>query len=472
MSSDEFAICARDISKHYVMFAQPEDRLKQMIVPRLQRALGQAPSRYFRDFAALNGVSFDIRRGETVGIIGRNGSGKSTLLQIVCGTLQPTSGSVEVNGRIAALLELGAGFNPEFTGRENVYLNAAILGLSRTEIDARFDSIARFADIGDFIEHPVKTYSSGMYVRLAFATAINVDPDILVVDEALSVGDEAFQRKCFARIEEIKERGGTILFVSHGAQTIVQLCDRAMLIDGGEKILEGAPKAIVNQYQRLVNSSAAAAADIRAQIMAMRGTPLEMIPSASNDQTEIATSVESGSLTKEISTSPVQINADSIVDYFDPTLISQSKVDMGLEIAAIREVKITTIGGKTVNCLSTGKRYCLEYTADFSSKASSVGFGFGLRNVQGFHFAGLACSANPLATIEAGQCIKARFEFPCNILPGTYFVTCHIMGSNGEGRKTLRRVVDAICFKVQPQEEFREVGLLALSIIATVETAD
>jgi lipopolysaccharide transport system ATP-binding protein len=239
MSFDETAIRINGVSKHYLMFERPEDRLKQMIVPRLQRLAGRPPRQYFRDFAALNGISFEVKRGETVGIIGRNGCGKSTLLQVICGTLPPTSGRVEVNGRIAALLELGSGFNPEFTGRENVYLNAAILGLSRRETEARFDAIARFADIGMFIDHPVKTYSSGMYMRLAFAVAINVDPDILVVDEALAVGDEAFSRKCYARIEEIKEKGATILFVSHSAQTVIQLCDRALLLDRGEKILEG-----------------------------------------------------------------------------------------------------------------------------------------------------------------------------------------------------------------------------------------
>lgn len=253
--SCEAAIRVRDLSKHFAMFERPQDRLKQMLVPRLQRAAGLAPKRYFQEFTALSGVSFEVARGETVGIVGRNGCGKSTLLQIVCGTLQPSSGTVEVNGRIAALLELGAGFNPEFTGRENVYMNAAILGLTRAQTDERFDEIARFADIGIFIDQPVKTYSSGMYVRLAFAVAISVDPDILVVDEALAVGDEAFQRKCFARIEQIRERGGTILFVSHAAQTVVQLCDRAILLDRGEVLLDGKPKIVVNQYQRFLNLS-------------------------------------------------------------------------------------------------------------------------------------------------------------------------------------------------------------------------
>lgn len=195
--SCEAAIRVRDLSKHFAMFERPQDRLKQMLVPRLQRAAGLAPKRYFQEFTALSGVSFEVARGETVGIVGRNGCGKSTLLQIVCGTLQPSSGTVEVNGRIAALLELGAGFNPEFTGRENVYMNAAILGLTRAQTDERFDEIARFADIGIFIDQPVKTYSSGMYVRLAFAVAISVDPDILVVDEALAVGDRGVPAQVF-----------------------------------------------------------------------------------------------------------------------------------------------------------------------------------------------------------------------------------------------------------------------------------
>lgn len=200
----DIAIKVENLSKCYPIFDTPRDRLKQMIIPRLQRAYGFSPRKYYREFWALRDVSFEVKRGETVGIMGRNGSGKSTLLQLICGTLAPTGGSLEVNGRIAALLELGSGFNPDFTGRENVYLNASVLGLSQQEIEARFQSIADFAEIGDFIEQPTKTYSSGMIVRLAFAVAINVDPEILIVDEALSVGDELFQRKCFARIESIK----------------------------------------------------------------------------------------------------------------------------------------------------------------------------------------------------------------------------------------------------------------------------
>lgn len=248
----DIAIRVQNLSKCYQIYDTPRDRLKQFFAPRLQRLVGQTPKQYFREFWALKDISFEIRKGETVGIIGRNGSGKSTLLQIICGTLTPTSGNVETRGRIAALLELGSGFNPEFTGRENVYMNASVLGLSNEEIDARFNDIVAFADIGDFIDQPVKTYSSGMMVRLAFAVAINVDPQILIVDEALSVGDELFQRKCFSRIEAIKQNGATILFVSHSGSTVVELCDHAVLLDSGEKLAMGTPKTIVGKYQKLI----------------------------------------------------------------------------------------------------------------------------------------------------------------------------------------------------------------------------
>ena len=259
--SSEPALRAENLSKTYQIYRRPHHRLQQM--------LWRGRRRFFEEFSALSDVSFDVARGETMGIVGRNGSGKSTLLQIIAGTLTPTAGRVEVSGRVAALLELGSGFNPDFTGRENVYLNASILGLTRQEIDARYEEIVSFADIGDFMDQPVKTYSSGMYVRLAFATAVNVSPDVLIVDEALAVGDESFQRKCFARIKSIQEGGGTILFVSHSAASVVQLCDRAMLLDRGERLLCGRPKLVVSKYQTLLNATAERQGVLRAEILAI-----------------------------------------------------------------------------------------------------------------------------------------------------------------------------------------------------------
>lgn len=246
----DIAISVQNLSKCYQIYENPRDRLKQFVMPKMHRFTGNKPKQYFSEFWALKDVSFEIKKGETVGIIGRNGSGKSTLLQIICGTLNPSSGSVETNGRIAALLELGSGFNPEFTGRENVYMNAAILGLNQQEIDMRFDSIAAFADIGSFIEQPVKTYSSGMYVRLAFAVNIISEPEIMIVDEALAVGDMNFQAKCMTALTRIQDRGATVLFVSHDISALKSLCSGGVYLDHGAVQKIGSAGEVAELYVR------------------------------------------------------------------------------------------------------------------------------------------------------------------------------------------------------------------------------
>lgn len=254
-ASSEFVIDARNLGKSYRIWKDPAARLKAPLFDAL-RSLIPAPLRpkraeispYFHDFKALKEVSFTVGRGETLGIIGRNGSGKSTLLQIICGTLQPSSGDVAVNGRVAALLELGSGFNPEFTGRENVFLNASILGVAREEVAGKMDEILAFADIGEFIDQPVKTYSSGMMVRLAFAVSVCVNPDLLIVDEALSVGDIFFQQKCFDRLRLLQERGVSLLFVSHDMSAVRNLCDRCILLNKGDVVFDGLPEVAVSRY--------------------------------------------------------------------------------------------------------------------------------------------------------------------------------------------------------------------------------
>ena len=250
MSSDDVAIRVQNLSKCYQIYNAPRDRLKQFVAPRLQRMAGQTPKQYFREFWALKDVSCEVKRGEAVGIIGRNGAGKSTLLQLICGTLSPTSGSVDVAGTVAALLELGSGFNPEFTGRENVCLNASMLGLTSEEIDEKFDEIAAFADIGDFLEQPTKTYSSGMLMRLAFAVNTSVDPDILIVDEALGVGDAPFQSKCFKRLRQLIDNGTSILFVSHDISTVRSICSRALWLKNGQVEWWGDAKEVAKEYER------------------------------------------------------------------------------------------------------------------------------------------------------------------------------------------------------------------------------
>jgi lipopolysaccharide transport system ATP-binding protein len=434
MSFEGMAIRVSGVSKHYLLFARPEDRLKQMVVPRLERLAGRPPRRYYRDFAALSDVSFEIRRGETVGIVGRNGSGKSTLLQILCGTLRPSSGTVEVNGRIAALLELGAGFNPEFSGRDNVYMHGAILGLSRAEIDARFEAIARFADIGEFIEQPVKTYSSGMYVRLAFAAAINVDPDILVVDEALAVGDEAFQRKCYARLEDIKAKGCTILFVTHAMQTVVQLCDRAMLIDGGELILDGAPREVVRKYQTLIYAPSGTQEAIRKKIR-------ERITASDDKNSETLPDAMNGAAFQTYGIYPH--------DRFDPQLISHTVTEYKANGAKISDISLVNSEGDSVNIITFGMQYEYQYMVEYFENLDNTGFGMAIVDTRGNHLFGQ--SSHPVGRgISAMKGDRMLISFPFkNLLgPGTYFCSAGVGKLTNDGFEYAHRIVEGFVFSV------------------------
>ena len=241
---DEYALKIENITKIYRLYDKPLDRLKESLSPTRKV--------YHRQHYALNGVSFNVKKGESLGIIGVNGAGKSTILKIITGVLSPTSGRVEVDGKISALLELGAGFNMEYTGIENIYLNGTMMGFTREEIDARLKDILEFADIGDFVNQPVKTYSSGMFVRLAFAVAINIDPEILIVDEALSVGDVFFQAKCYKKFEDFKAQGKTIIFVSHSLSSIAKYCDRVILLNHGTKMAEGEPAEMIDLFKKVL----------------------------------------------------------------------------------------------------------------------------------------------------------------------------------------------------------------------------
>ena len=252
-------IACENLGKCYKIYDTQQARLKQIIAGKKKV--------YYKEFWANKNISLEIRRGEAVGIVGSNGSGKSTFLQMICGTLTPTTGTVTTKGRLSALLELGAGFNPEFSGMENIYLNSSILGMTKGETKNELENILSFADIGDFINQPVKSYSSGMQIRLAFSIAINVKPEILIVDEALAVGDERFQRKCYSKIESLRENGATIMFVSHSASAIVDLCDRAIMMSSGEVIADGEPKKIIHYYQKLLYAPEPKKINIRNEII-------------------------------------------------------------------------------------------------------------------------------------------------------------------------------------------------------------
>jgi lipopolysaccharide transport system ATP-binding protein len=449
MSSD-LAIDVLDVSKHYLIYKQPEDRLKQMIIPKLRRSVGLAPKKYYTDFSAVENVSLQVWRGETVGIIGRNGSGKSTLLQMICGTLQPTSGSVKVNGRIAALLELGAGFNAEFTGRENVKLNCAILGLSPHETEARFAAIEQFADIGLFMDQPVKTYSSGMYVRLAFAVAINVDPDILVVDEALAVGDEAFQRKCFARIEQIREGGATILFVSHGAQTIVQLCDRAVLLDQGKKLMDGEPRRVVSQYQRLINLTGERYEAARQEIMHSRSIDeVDASFGAANAIETVAEELEPASVEKNTSEADA---LDSVLEQFDPSLRSETRVDYEPNGVNLRNFRILNLEGAPVNSLALSRDYTISFDVEFLDDAENVEIGHHYSTKEGIHLGGRFITKEEfpsLGSVSAGTTLNIGFKFKCRFVPSTYGISVGVRGIRNNEHAYLARSIDLALFRVQ-----------------------
>lgn len=245
MSSDNIAIRVNSVSKKYKMYATPVDRLKDLFRKETEEGRHQT-------FSALNEVSFEVKKGDTVGIVGKNGSGKSTLLQIIAGTVTPTCGTVDINGKVVALLELGSGFNPEFTGRENVYLNASMFGIDRASIEKKFTEIENFADIGEHIDQPVKTYSSGMFARLAFSVAINMEPDILIIDEILAVGDAAFQAKCVSKMRQLKEKGVSLLFVSHSVDAIKSMCNSAILLSQGNLIATGTSEMITNHYLAII----------------------------------------------------------------------------------------------------------------------------------------------------------------------------------------------------------------------------
>lgn len=445
---NDIVIRIENLSKCYQIYSTPRDRLKQFVLPRLRRMMGKLPKQYFDEFWALKDVSFEIKKGETVGIIGRNGSGKSTLLQMICGTLNPTSGSIQTNGRIAALLELGSGFSPEFTGRENVYMNAAVLGLNNKEIDACFDDIVAFADIGDFIEQPVKTYSSGMMVRLAFAVAINVDPEILIIDEALSVGDELFQRKCFSRIEAIRASGATILFVSHSGGQIVELCDRAVLLDAGEKLAVGLPKQIVGRYQKLLYAPADKQQQIREQILRV-------------DERFVTseTTMES----TEIEDHPPIEHPPELQESFDPNLKPNSTIEYESHGAYIESPAVLTLAGEQVNSLVRGKTYRYTYTVQFTKSASNVRFGMLIKTTSGVELGGGVSASSvrdSLAYVIAGSIYRVEFRFRCVLNPGVYFLNAGVVGDVDGCETYLHRMIDIAMFRVQPDTENMATGIV------------
>lgn len=384
---EDLAIKVENVSKVYKLYNKPSDRLRE--------SLSLSHKKYSRDHYALSDISFDVKRGETVGLIGTNGAGKSTILKIITGVTNPTNGTICVNGRISALLELGAGFNMEYTGIENVYLNGTMIGFTEEEIDARLPEILEFADIGDFAYQPVKTYSSGMFVRLAFAVAINIDPEILIVDEALSVGDVFFQTKCYHKFEEFKNMGKTILFVSHDLNSVAKYCDRVVLLNKGTKLAEGTPREMVDMYKRLlVNQLGEDNAEGKKDIML---------------KSDLV--IEPGSWMSQL-----KINPD-VQEY-------------GEKIAKITDFAILDDTGKITNIIEKGKSFSIKIKMDVFDEVEEPIMAVTIKNLHGTDITGTNTTyeGEKLGVLKPGDCRIATFTQDMYLQGGEYLISLGCTG--------------------------------------------
>ena len=390
MSSDS-AITVRGLGKDYRIYQRPIDRIREMYSVRGRD--------YHSVFTALDNVSFDVAPGQTVGIIGPNGSGKSTLLEMVCGTLTPTRGTVTVSGRLAALLELGAGFNPAFSGRENVYLNAALLGISREEVEERFEDIVEFAGIGEFVEHPVSTYSSGMYVRLAFATAVNTDPDVLIVDEALAVGDIRFQRKCFRRFQEMQKAGKTILFVTHSVDLVQAHCSHAIYLKSGEVRSKGEPKTVIQDYLE------------------------DLFGSESINESDEASSKELEAFPKTNKSRPGQDLPRDLCS--SRPLYNPNEYRWGDRRAVIYDYVLRSEDGPIRGGFERGQKICLDVSINLTESIDHLILGFTVKTVDGRTVFGANTRERDvkLPELGAGDNLTVQFDFVCALIPGEYFLS-------------------------------------------------
>ena len=425
---DDLAIDVRDVGKSYHIYERPSHRLLQGLV--------RGSRQYYREFWALRGVNLQVRPGQTVGVVGRNGSGKSTLLQVVCGTLQASAGSVEVRGRVAALLELGAGFNVEFTGRENVYLNGSILGLSRERIAERMPEILAFAEIGEHIDQPVKTYSSGMFVRLAFAVAAHCDPEILVVDEALAVGDVYFQRKCYRRIEQLRDGGCTLLLVTHSTGTLVQLCDRGILLEDGRVLFDGECAQAVREYMKCLfgtHQPGALEAAARADAEALIGTAPDLADGRD--------------------ASPVDaFRAGGAQDVFHTRAgYNRAETRVGDGRALLVDVMVTS-GGEAGPVLRCREPFTVHVRYAFREAVDRLVFGMQLRTVDGLqvYSSNTMMAGQGLFEKGKGDVVTASFDMQCTLLPGQYFLGLGVsrVEEGGDEIVALDRRVDSVILTV------------------------
>lgn len=459
MSSD-IAIKVDNLSKCYEIYDTPRDRLKQFVLPRLRRRVGLAPAQYYKEFWALKDVSFEVKKGETVGIIGRNGSGKSTLLQVICGTLNQTSGSVITNGRIAALLELGSGFNPEFNGRENVYMSCALLGLGKEEVDNRFDDIAAFADIGDFIEQPVKTYSSGMFVRLAFAVNVISSPDIMVVDEALAVGDMNFQAKCMTALTRFQENGGTVLFVSHDVGAVKSLCQQAVYLEHGQVASAGPAPEVAERY-------------VRAMREEMSQDALKFVSASSNLPTKEKLSPDIlGSCTDTAKDTPENVALFKHSADFEQRMRGHR---YGIGGAKIRFVELLDISGEPVVIADFNQRVKIRVHVECEQQTDlSVNYYIHDSHKTPLVGAAFRTVGHPLIRCSAGEMYVITYTTSLPLQEGAYSIHVELTRPTipDQAADFLDVIDDAVVFKVGRRAEGRVWAKLLLDNQVSIAKAE
>ncbi|WP_367566832.1 ABC transporter ATP-binding protein [Lacrimispora sp.] len=399
VGSNKNVISVNNITKIYKLYDKPIDRLKE--------SLSLSHKNFHRDFYALNGISFNVEKGQTVGIIGTNGSGKSTILKIITGVLTPTTGELEVNGVISALLELGAGFNMDYTGIENIYMNGTMMGFSRKEMDEKLQDILDFADIGDFVYQPVKTYSSGMFVRLAFALAINVEPEILIVDEALSVGDVFFQAKCYRRMEEIRRNGTTILMVTHDMGAIIKYCDRVVVLNKGNFIAEGEPGKMVDLYKKIL-----------ANQMDDLGEELEEI--------------REGTL-NDFSGEQAEQRQEGLMK--DRLTINPTRTEYGDKRAEIVDFGLLDAKGNVTNLLLKGERFTIKERIHFNTEIETPIFTYTIKDKRGADLTGTNTmyEASDVKSVKKGDEYEVEFNQKMTLQGGEYLLSMSCTGfENGE----------------------------------------
>lgn len=438
--NDNVAIQVNNLVKTYKLYDKPSDRMKD--------ALGLCgKKKIYKVHDALKGVSLTINRGETVGIIGTNGSGKSTILKIITGVLNPTSGTVEVNGRISALLELGAGFNMEYNGIENVFLNGTMMGFSQKEIEKRLPAILEFADIGDYVNQPVKTYSSGMFVRLAFAVAINIDPEILIVDEALSVGDVFFQAKCYHKFEEFKEMGKTIVFVSHDLSSISKYCDRVVLLNQGVKLQEGSPKQIIDAYKQVLVGQ----------------YPLPEIRNGFEEENSDCGEVETGE-TAENSHSFEK--TDQNANVLNPDLL-----EYGTKAAVIENYYLEDESGRKASAIIQGTVCTMHMDVKINRDIQSPIFAFSIKNIKGVEITGTNTMFEKsfLENVHAGDRKHISFSQKIDLNGGEYLISLGVTGYENEDFVVYHRLYDVLNFTVISDKN--PIGFYDMNSTIVVEDA-